>query len=121
MVTAMPVWRSFAITAAAFVYCYAAPATGEHAKSVKVTSCRERPRAPPIARRCVAAAIAEEAYLNAAVHGLSFYTIYSLSSSTSGWDFVIEEGDEAHPPQEGTHWFIRVDRASGNVTVDAGR
>jgi hypothetical protein len=109
------------IIAPMLAWCSSTRATDEHAKSVKVKSCREVPRTPPITRRCVAAAIAEDAYLKAAEHDLKFYTMYLLNSSKSEWGFVIQEGDEAHPPAEGAEWFIRVDRSSGKVTVDPGR
>jgi hypothetical protein len=118
----MILWRhTFMTIAVMLVWCSTAPATGEHAKPVKVKACREASRLPPITRRCVAAAIAEDAYINAAAHSLDFHTIYSFRPSSSQWRFVIQEGDEAHPPADGAEWFIRVDRSSGKVEVDPGR
>ena len=96
------------------VYC-------EAPKSIKVQPCRYVSRSPPITRRCVAAAIAEEAFLSATHRQVSLYTIYSLNPLKTRWRFVIEEGDEAHPPAEGAHWFIFIHRISGSVEVEAGR
>jgi hypothetical protein len=113
--------RAFVSIASVLLWCAIAVAGGEHAKSVKVTPCRDASRLPPITRRCVAAAIAEDAYLSAAQHQISLHTIYLLSPSSSQWKFVIQEGDEDHPPAEGSEWLIRVNRASGKVEIEAGR
>jgi hypothetical protein len=121
METNMTIWRSLTITVMMFAWCSITLATDERAKVAEVKSCRGVPRTPPITRRCVAAAIAEDAYLKAADHDLTFHRIYFFKSSKTEWRFVIQEGDEAHPPAEGAEWFIRVDRDSGKVTVDPGR
>ena len=115
--------RSLTITVIVMmlVWCSITLATDERAKIVEVKTCPEVSRTPPITRRCVAAAIAEDVYLKAAEHDLTFHKIYFFESSKPEWRFVIQEGDEAHPPAEGAEWFIRVDRGSGKVTVDPGR
>jgi len=92
MVITMTLWRQqFMTIVVMLIWCSAALATGEHAKPVKVKACREASRLPPITRRCVAAAIAEYAYLNAAVHSLDFLATKLtrpdvFASGRSGWN-----------------------------------
>lgn len=104
-----------------FIGLGAAAATG-HEKSVRVNACPAAPRSTPITRACVAAAIAEEAFLKATRHKIDRYMIF-VDEGTSGqrWNLVIEEGDETHPGPDGSHWFVHVDRSSGMAEVDAGR
>jgi len=98
-----------------------APAESATGRVVNVKTCPKGSRSPPITRRCVAAAIAEEAFLRATEHQIRPYLITSLGPLASRWRFVIEEGDETHPGPQGAHWFVYVDRLSGKVEIEAGR
>jgi hypothetical protein len=93
-----------------------------HERSVRVNACPTESRSTPITSACVAAAIAEEAFLKATQHKISRYMIF-LHEGPSGqrWSLVIEEGDESHPGPDGSHWFVHVDRSSGMAEVVAGR
>lgn len=91
-------------------------------KPTKVHACPASPRTPPITSACVAAAIAEEAFLKATQqHRIETYMIYVYKPSGQRWMLLIEQGDETHPGPDGSHWFIYVDRASGATEIDPGR
>ncbi len=89
--------------------------------AVKVNACPKASRAAPITRECVAAAIAEEAFLKVTRHKIERYMVFSHRSTGPRWRIVIEEGDQTHPGPDGSHWFVYVDRASGAVEVVEGR
>ena len=121
-VTRMIGFRGASAIVVSVVFCCAtARAVCETPKSVEVRPCREIPRSPPITRECVAAAIAEEAFLETTHRQIALYRIYSVSPSPSRWRLIVEEGDENHPPPEGAHWFIFVDRSTERIEVQAGR
>jgi hypothetical protein len=90
-------------------------------KPTKVHACPASPRTPPITSVCVAAAIAEEAFLKATQHKIESYMIYVYRTSGQRWMLLIEQGDDTHPGPDGSHWFVYVDRASGATEIDAGR
>lgn len=94
----------------------------EHEMAVRVSACPAESRAPPITKECVAAAIAEDAFLTETQHKLDRYMI-SVFRPSSGerWALIIEEGDETRPGATGSHWFVFVDRSSGAIEVVAGR
>jgi hypothetical protein len=92
-----------------------------HETAARVNACPESSRATPITSACVAAAIAEDAFLNATQHKIDRYMIFVLGSSGQRWKLVIEQGDETHPGPDGSHWFVYVDRLSGAIEVVAGR
>ena len=86
----------------------------------KVIPCPHAPRQVPITRSCVAAAIAAEAYLNARHNPVEHYTLYLHGRSSPEWQFLVEQGDETHPPAPDSHWFVNVDRTTGQATAVAG-
>ena len=93
------------------------PKTG----SVKVTPCPNVSRTPPIKRECVAAAIAEAAFLKETQHKVSRYIISSLHPATDRWKIWIIEGDEDHPGADGAFWQVYVERSSGKIEIVPGR
>jgi hypothetical protein len=86
-----------------------------------VKPCPKASRAVPIARACVAAAIAEEAFLRATQHKITQYVISYYEPSKPKWHIWIREGDETHPGADGAFWQIYVERASGEVELVPGR
>jgi hypothetical protein len=98
-------------------------AEAEHEKAVRVSACPAASRAPPITMECVAAAIAEDAFLRVTEHKIDHYMISVFRpSSSQRWALVIEQGDAAtNPGPTGSHWFVFVDRSSGATEVVSGR
>jgi hypothetical protein len=90
-------------------------------ESVTVKPCLNASRIPPIERECVAAAIAEAAFLKATQHKISRYFISSLHPSALRWKIWIIEGDETHPGADGAFWQVYVERSSGKVEIVPGR
>lgn len=86
----------------------------------KVTPCRAAARSAPITRSCVAAAIAEEAYLKAMHHKVERYALYLHGASSPEWQFLIEQGDDTHPAPPDSHWFVYVDRVTGKARAMPG-
>jgi hypothetical protein len=105
----------------ALLCCVIESAAGQHGAAIKVKPCPNVPRSTPITRRCVAAAIAEDAFLKATQHQINPYMISWHGKSAPQWQFYIEQGDDAHPGPDGSHWFVHVDRATGKVEVVPGR
>jgi len=103
------------------ICCFFAPAAGADERVRHVKTCSTASRSPPITRRCVAAAVAEGAFLRATEHKINLYMITSLGPSEGRWRFVFEEGDDTHPGADGSHWFVYVDCVSGKVEIEAGR
>ena len=65
--TTMTLWQHpFVTIVAMLAWCSAALEAAEYAKPVEVGACHEASQLPPITQQCVAAAIAEDAYFNAA-------------------------------------------------------
>jgi hypothetical protein len=122
MMSLMISFRGLSVTIVGILLCsIIATAICGEPKSVEVSPCRDVSRTPPITSKCVAAAIAEEAFLKATHRQVALYRIYALDPLPSRWRFVVEEGDENHPPPEGAHWFIFINRSSGKIEVQAGR
>ena len=86
----------------------------------KVIPCPRAPRTTPVTRSCVAAAIAEEAYLNSRHNNVEHYTLFLHGRTKPTWSFLIEQGDENHPPAPDSHWFVNVDRATGKAIAVRG-
>jgi len=86
----------------------------------KVIPCPHAARTTPVTRRCVAAAIAEEAYLNSRHNNIEHYTLFLHGSTEPTWKFLIEQGDEDHPPAPDSHWFVDVDRTTGRAIAVQG-
>ena len=94
----------------------------EHEKAVRVSACPAVSQVPPVTRECVAAAIAEDAFLKVTQHKIDRYMISVFRpSSAQRWALIIEQGDETHPGPDGSHWFVFVVRSSGAAEVVAGR
>ena len=94
---------------------------GELRKLVRVKPCPAKSRSTPITSACVAAAIAEEAFLRHTDHKIDRYLITLLKGSGPPWVVVIEQGDDTHPGPDGGQWFIHIDPASGATDIDDGR
>jgi len=77
--------------------CFIESAGAQHGATIKVKPCPNVSKSTPITRRCVAAAIAEDAFLKATQHQISPYMISWHGKSAPQWQFYIEQGDEAHP------------------------
>lgn len=90
-------------------------------KYVRVAPCPTVSRQAPIVRECVAAAIAEEAFLKMTQHKVDKYMIFSRPVLGPQRKLVVEEGDETHPGADGSHWFVYVNRSSGVVKIVSGR
>jgi hypothetical protein len=86
-----------------------------------VHPCPSKPRIVPITEECVAAAIAEEAFLHYTQNKIDRYLIEAQQQPTALWKFVIEAGDETHPGPDGSHWFIHIDRSTGEIEIVDGR
>jgi len=102
------------------VLCAVSSAGNQFGVGRKVTPCRDAPRTVPITRSCVAAAIAEEAYLEARHHQVKLYVLYLHGKSSPEWQFLIEQGDKTHPAPPDSHWFVNVDRATGKAQAVPG-
>jgi hypothetical protein len=89
-----------------------------------VQTCPEKIRpGRPITEECVAAALAENAFLVVTKHKVTPYTIHPVRRTPKDkdwWLFIILEGDDAHPPPPGGHFFATVYRASGKVDLTPG-
>jgi hypothetical protein len=96
-------------------------ADSPQAGSVKVKPCPNASRAPPIERECIAAAIAEAAFLRETQHKVSRYLISSLRPAALWWKIWIIEGDEIHPGADGAFWQVYVERSSGKIEIVPGR
>ena len=75
----------------------------------------------PIANECVAAAVAENAFLQETKHQILQYVIVSMPHTKRLWKFVIERGDGIHPPPDGGQWMASVNRSTGKVDLTPGR
>lgn len=64
---------------------------------------------------------AEEAFLHHTANKTDRYLIEAQQQPTALWKFVIEAGDETHPGPEGSHWFIHIDRSTGEIEIVDGR
>jgi hypothetical protein len=112
--------RTLLVILSLSVLCTSSLAGNQFGVGRKVTPCRHAPRSVPITRSCVAAAIAEEAYLEARHHQVERYVLYLHGKSSPEWRFLIEQGDETHPASPDSHWFVRVDRATGKAQAIPG-
>jgi hypothetical protein len=90
-------------------------------ESTVVQPCKHAPDdALPVVRECVAAAIAERAFLAATKHEITQYSIFSLKHTPTHWYFNILLGNETHLAPEAGHYMIAVARASGKTDVRPG-
>jgi hypothetical protein len=90
-------------------------------KIYPILPCKEASKPlPPVARECVAAAVAEQAFLKETHHEISRYTIFAMSQTDPAWNFDIEIGDEDNPPRPGGQYFVRVGRATAKTTITPG-
>jgi hypothetical protein len=103
-------------------------ACGPHASSVAgdakttvVTPCPSVSRSPPIDAECVAAAIAEESFLQQTHHQIGQYLIVSSEHTKARWKFVIEETNGTLPPPDGHHWFVSITKSTGVAELNVGR
>jgi hypothetical protein len=107
---------------AALGHCFAQmPHPQPKAPLTPVTPCTTADRALPVTRECVAAAMAEEKFLDATRHLQKRYLILPMHHSPDDWRFMIELGDETQPPRLGAHWMVAVDRRTGRVTLTPGK
>jgi hypothetical protein len=91
------------------------------AESIVVQPCKHASDdALPVVRECVAAAIAERAFLEATKHEITQYSIFSLKHTPTRWYFNILLGNKAHPAPEGGHYLVAVARTSGKADVRPG-
>jgi hypothetical protein len=70
--------------------CVTGSAAGQHGAPIKVKPCPSVLRSTPITLKCVAAAIAEHAFLKATQHQINPYTISWHGKSAPQWQFYIE-------------------------------
>lgn len=101
--------------------CDASSETGEKQRVVAVKPCASISRSVPIRRECVAAAIAEDAFLHETHHQKSEYLITTMRHSTTQWKFMILGSDGTHPSAAGGDWMVFVDRSTGKVELIPGR
>jgi len=86
-----------------------------------IQPCREASRKAPIEDECVAAAIAENAFLEETRHQITTYVISAIEREDPQWHFVILLSDGHTPPADGGEYFVRVDRGTGTTQIDPGR
>jgi hypothetical protein len=101
--------------------CSARAGEGEKRNVVIVRPCATESQAPPIIRQCIAAAIAEDAFLNETHRSRrSGYLITAMKHSPEQWKFMIL-GSETHPSAAGSDWMVLVERQSGKVELVPGK
>lgn len=69
---------------------------------------------------CAAAALAEQAFLEATKHSISKYVVFPMQHEKERWYFMIELGDKETPPPPGGHFMVAVDRATGKTELTPG-
>jgi hypothetical protein len=75
----------------------------------------------PVTRECVAAAVAERAFLEETHHDIAAYTIFAMQQTEAIWYFDIALGDERHPSPPGGHYMVAVDRATRKTELIPGK
>jgi hypothetical protein len=94
---------------------------GEVSSAALIEPCRSTDEnVRPITRECVAAGIAESAFLKKASNGEAKYVISPLEHTATEWHFLILLGDEKSPPPPGGHFSVAVDRATGETVITPG-
>lgn len=73
--------------------------------------------AAPVMKECIAAAIAERAFLQHMQHPVQTYMITRMEHSATDWWFVILLGDEKKPAADDAHYMVSVARASARTNV----
>lgn len=97
------------------------PCVAEPTKAVLIQPCREAiEKSAPIKRECVAAAIAENAFLENTRHTIRKYWISPMQHTVTRWYFMILLGDEKSPPPPGGHYMVSVDRGTGKTEITPG-
>src|SRR5262245_1408342 len=72
-----------------------------------ITPCHDaRKNQVPITMECVAAAIAEQAFLEDTQHKIKKYLVYPMDHDATHWYFMIELGDKETPPAPGGHAMV---------------
>jgi hypothetical protein len=95
---------------------------GELPTAALIEPCRDTDKsARPIARECVAAAIAERAFLEKADSRETKYVISPMEHTATQWHFLILLGDEKSPPAPGEHLSVAVDRTTGEAAITPGQ
>jgi hypothetical protein len=103
-----------------FSCCVHADEATEKRKAAIVRPCAEEARASPVRKECVAAAIAEEAFLGETHRRRGSYLITAMRHSAEQWKFMIL-GSNTHPSAAGSDWMVFVDRRTGKVELIEGR
>ena len=75
----------------------------------------------PATKECVAAAIAETAFLNYTKQSVPQYSIYLMDETANQWDFIIQGWvGEQRVPAPGFHWMVTVKKADGAADLTPG-
>jgi hypothetical protein len=110
-----------ACTLVQLLCCARADEGGEKRKAMIVRPCPTAPRVLPIIRQCVAAAIAEDAFLGETHRPRGGgYLITAMKHSPEQWKFMIL-GSDTHPSAAGSDWMVVVERHSGKVELIPGK
>jgi hypothetical protein len=86
-------------------------------KARLITPCADKAQTLPITQECVAAALAEKAFLDETHHQNSRYVISPMQHTQAEWHFIILLGDEKHPPPPGGAYMAFIDRRTGKVEL----
>ncbi len=90
-------------------------------KARLIQPCRTEARTLPVKVECVAAAMAEQAFLKETHNRIRTYLISPMRHTDTEWFFMILLGDKDHPPADGGHYMIAVSRQTGATQITPGR
>jgi hypothetical protein len=109
------------VLAGLLLLCLLQSSAAGPAKVTAIQPCGPVPaRSLPIKKECVAAAIAEAAFLARTQHAVKEYWISPMKHSATHWYFMILLGSDKSPPPPGGHDRVTVDRATGKAEVTPG-